>query len=199
MDNLSYLNQISMENSPKKSEESFLESKKFKLFLIISGALIIICIIFGIISSLTNRETDFVPRLNLRVSNVSKIISTYNTKVKSSSLRAAGASLSSILDNMSSTLPIYIDKEYEMPEKVEKEETEISTDITIALDKAKINGYLDRSYASQLAYAVSILLSLCEEASNNSDVQQIKTFLASTMESLNTIYPAFSDFSDATK
>lgn len=203
MDNFSYLNQISASNStaqPAKKPTNFLfANKKLRIFFIVAGALIVLCIAFGIISSILNRETDYLPRLKLRATNISQIIRDYNPKVKSSSLRAAGSSLSSVIDDTINNTSSYISSEYKTPESITSEETAIKSSITSALDEAKINGYLDRTYARQLTYAVNILLSLETEASAHTNDKNVQTYLANSAESLNNILPAFSDFSDTAK
>ncbi|MBQ2660415.1 hypothetical protein IJF86_03315 [Candidatus Saccharibacteria bacterium] len=198
MDNISYLNQISASAQPKKSDSLF-GDKKLHIFFISAAAIFIACILFAIINSIVNRETDYLPRLNLRAQNLSSVIKTYNPHVKSSSLRAAGASLSSIIDNITTALPAYIDTEKELPESITSEESDILSGITTSLAEAKINGLLDRAYARELSYGVSLLISLETEALNHAKNDSAKTFLSSSMDSLNNILPAFSNFSETSK
>lgn len=204
MDNLSYLNQISASAAPPSTKKStsplpFLQQKGFRIFIIIAGAIIVLSIIFGIISSIFNRETDYVPRLQLRTTNLYSTITDYSSQIKSSSLRAANSSLATIIGNMSDTLSTYIDPKYEIPPKVEEEEEAISSELSAALFEAKINGLLDRTYARQLAYSISIILSLEEEALSHTSDQSIKAYLTTSAENLNKILPAFSEYSDTSK
>lgn len=198
MDNISYLNQISASAQPKKSSSLF-SDKKIRIFLIVAAGIFIACILFAIINSILNRETDYLPRLDLRTKNLSSVITTYNRQVKSSSLRAGGASLSSILDNLSSTISPRLDPEKEISEKITTEESEILSNMSTSLANAKINGLLDRAYAREITYGITILLSLEAEVLESSKDEYLKASLSSSMESLNNVLPAFSDFSDTSK
>jgi len=207
MDNFAYLDQISASTNATNSSvapgNSFfgaLFGKKSTRILLLSAVVaIILCIIFAIINSIVNRETDYVPRLSLRTTNLSSMVTEYTPTVKSSSLRAAGSSLASILDNMSSNLTTSLGEDYEVSEPVAKEEAEVLSSLTTALYEAKINGVLDRTYARQFAYQIVNLLALIEEAKNSTDDATLKTKLTSSEESLSNIYPAFADYSDTTK
>lgn len=198
MDNISYLNQISASAQPKKSDSLF-SDKKIRIFLIVAAAIFIACILFAIINGIINRETDYLPRLDLRTKNLSSVITTYNSQIKSSSLRAGGASLSSVLDNLSSTISFRLDPEKEVPEKIATEESDIFSDMSLSLANAKINGLLDRAYAREITYGITILLSLETEVLETSKDDSLKSSISSSIDSLNNILPTFSDFSETSK
>lgn len=203
MDNISYLNQISSEANPEKEpkkplSETLFSNKNLKIFILVAGGLIVLSIFFGIISNALNRESDYLPRLGMRSENIYSLVKTYNSKVKNPSLRAAGSSLSATLEVINATVPSYVGKSYEAPEFVADEESEILSGMSVALAEAKINGLLDRTYARQLAYGISLLVSLEEEVYENTTDSSVKAFITSSKESLNTILPAFSEYSDVT-
>lgn len=193
MDNIAYLDHISSKKKPTNSPLEIL--KKLKIPLIGLASLIIVIIIISKISSaLNSRETDFTYRLNMRATNFSEAIETYQGNIKSSELRAASTALSSTLTNLTANLPKYYKKS--PPSSVKQEEAQIIAEIEVALEDGKINGTLDRTYARQLAYGTKILIILINQIETNDKRAALTTFLEETKSSLNNLLPTFSNFSN---
>ena len=199
MDNLAYLNQISQNNKPKK--RSFFSKKWVKpaVFILLSLA-ILIPIISGISNLISSRETDFLPRLNYRVSNLSRLIYNYSSRVKSSTLRNESASLSAILTDLNTNLPLYYDDPSKsLSNEIITEEISYYTTAKASIDNGIINGYLDRNYARQIAYYIKIILTLIDEASEKTNNTTAKSFLATKKTELELKKPTFADFIDVSK
>ena len=139
--------------------------------------------------------------LLLHVDNTSAVISTYQSQLKSSTLRSLSASLAAILSNTSRDLTNYMTEKYNykanLVDKNIIEEATLSKDeLDNVLFNAKINGVLDRIFAHKMAYEISLIKA--EEASVHEIARDdtLKTMLATSYDSLDNLYTQFSDFSE---
>ncbi len=203
MDNIAYLNQISAENRASQTNSGGLFSPKL---LIILGAVVLIAIIIiigGSLSSGSEKGVDLVSQINLRSVNLSKTISTYNKQTKSSELRSIASSLSSILTETSSKTTellssVYGLKNGKVSEKITQKETAHIEAVNDELEKARLNGLLDRNYVRVLTLQTGLLMSLeseCLSRTNNSDVKNV---LSNSYANLASIYETLSNYSDST-
>lgn len=203
MDNIAYLNQISAENRASQANSGGLFSPKL---LIILGAVVLIAVIIiigGSLSSGSEKGVDLVSQINLRSVNLSKTISTYNKQTKSSELRSIASSLSSILTETSSKTTellssVYGLKNGKVSEKITQKETAHIEAVNDELEKARLNGLLDRNYVRVLTLQTGLLMSLeseCLSRTNNSDVKNV---LSNSYANLASIYETLSNYSDST-
>ena len=203
MDNIAYLNQISAENRASKTNSNGLFSPKL---MIILGAIVLITIIIivgGSLSSGSEKGVDLVSQISLRSVNLSKTISTYNKQTKSSELRSIASSLSSILTETSSKTTellssVYGLKNGKISEKITEKETAYIENVDAELEKARLNGLLDRNYVRILTLQTGLLMSLeseCLSRTNNSDVKNV---LSNSYANLASIYETLSNYSDST-
>ncbi len=203
MDNIAYLNQISAENRASKTNSNSLFSPKL---MIILGAIVLITIIIiigGSLSSGSEKGVDLVSQINLRSVNLSKTISTYNKQAKSSELRSIASSLSSILTETSSKTTellssVYGLKNGKISEKITEKEATYIENVNAELEKARLNGLLDRNYVRILTLQTGLLMSLeseCLSRTNNSDVKNV---LSNSYANLAGIYETLSNYSDST-
>jgi len=205
MSDLDYLNQISADSRPVKAKSDFFIPKKLLFFLIGAVVLALAIIIIGSnVSSPKNKEYELVSTINYRSGNLIEIISTYNKKIKSSELRSMTSSLSSVLTATQSSLNTIITNEFADTEKENKttdesveesEETYMNNIIDTYLEPARLNGYLDRVYVSQLTYEISILMSLeskCEETTSKTSLKEALASSYSNLESLETQFENYS-------
>ena len=200
MNNIDYLNKISSENQHEKSSDSLFSSKPLKFGLIAVAVLALFILIFGALSNSTGKEKSVFERLNLRLTNVNSSITTYNKSVKSSALRSSGVSLASILEATSLSLTPFYEK-YELDakkpsEKISAGETALLDSLNLELENGKLNGILDRTYAREMTYQISLLLSLEVELYEKTKDEALKAALESSYTNLETIYPNFNDFSE---
>lgn len=204
MNNLEYLNQISTPINPKSPDNSLLSKINKKLVLIILASLIVIGALLGALSYFSSRSSE-IPELSplnslyLRFDALSKSIETYNDKIKSPALRSSGRSLAVILSNDKSSLSSLLASEYGekvsslKPDSALEQETE---KYLAALEKARLNGLLDRNYASELAYEISVLLIYESSASEKTSNSKVKTFLESSSSSLEALKSDLEEFSN---
>ena len=197
-----YLNQISAENRPvKKAKSGISGSKFFVVGMIGLVALIVIIIIGAILGGNKGGEKNLSFALKLHLDNTASVISSYQSRVKSSNLRSHSASLYSILSNTSRELTDYLTEKYNYQEKdIAKnitEEAALSKDgLEADLFEARINGNLDRIYAHKMTYEVSLIMSEEAKLINMTSNASYKDILTKSYNSLNNLYENFSSFSE---
>ena len=202
MDKQEYLNQISQNVAPtKKSLPNFFSSKIFKFLLSAVALFVLIMILGAILSGNNNKTKNNAISLKLHLDNLSEAISTYQPSLKSSDLRGYSASLASIVSETSKSLTTFLEEQYEYKEKnVEKSlinsETALYETLNNDLFSAKINGLLDRTYAHEMAYEISIITACESEIYRATKSTDLKEILQSSYDSLENLYDKFNDFSE---
>lgn len=198
-----YLNQISAYNRPEKKSKmgKFLSSKYFLIGGIFVVVLIIITIISSVLSGNKGGEKNNSYRLYLHLNSTVAIIDDYQSEIKSSDLRASSASLRGVLANTNKDLTDYLVAKYKFKEKeVDKNfVAEAATEqdsLEAELFEAKINGNLDRIYAHKMAYQISLIASEENTIITATKDATLKELLTKSYSSLDSLYSAFSDFSE---
>ena len=173
MNNLEYLNEISKANRPtspaKKSPVNF-----GLIFKILLGATVVTALLMALVVLVNNgatRATDLTQQLYVRMTNVNKIISTYNGSLKSSQLRSINYSLSGTLTGTSAQISAYLTSTSESkkssaltpPSSIASSEAALDAQINATLSRAKLNGILDRIYSAQVQMQVSLMMSITSE------------------------------------
>ncbi|MDO4741949.1 MAG: hypothetical protein Q4A79_01055 [Candidatus Saccharibacteria bacterium] len=202
MDNRDYLNQLVQATRKEKgSKFSFMQSPIFKVVAIGLIVFMLLAIIGAVIGGSKTSAKDQGIYLNLYVSNTLNTVSKYQKELKSSELRSISASLYSILSNTNRELADYLKTTYDFSEGSEsdgvKEEAKLQNDgLEADLFEAKISGTLDRIYAHKMVYEISFITSKELSLYNGSSDETLKEILATSYESLSTLYEKFSGFSE---
>lgn len=203
MDGQEYLNQISQSNRPVAKKENKLFSSKLFIFGIGALVLLVITIILGaILSGNKGGEKNLSISLLLHLDNTSDLIEEYQPNVKSSNLRSSSASLYSVLTNTSSSLSAFLEEKYEFNTKdIEENVTEAAEldkeELETELFNAKINGLLDRTYAHKMTYEIAIFLAEESKLLNSTSDASLKSIIETSHDSLENLYDAFDNFSEA--
>ena len=204
MDNKSYLNQISAENRPvKKSKASNILSSPFTKILAIGIVVLIAIVIVGaILGNNKDNTKNKTIALGLHTKNLITTINYYQPSIKSSILRSSSAALSTILNSTKSAIDTYLTNKYELKEKdIEQKIVDSENALFVELDnsliEAKINGLLDRTYARQMAYEISVVMNRESEIYKTIKDENLKTSLSSSYDSLGQLYDSFDSFSES--
>ena len=202
MNDMAYLQQISAGTNPSPASSSLFSGRAFRLLGLFAAAALVIILALALLSAATPKESSLdveLSRINLRASSLNELISSYNSSVKSSSLRASGASLSVLLTELASSSSSSLETLY----GISASDLSLSSDDAALLDKsssalesARLNGILDRAYASELSYQISHLLILEELALSKSSNSAVSDYLSSSYSSLTTLQSSFSNFSE---
>lgn len=205
MESQDYLNQISVKpvsNVPKSGLDKILSSK---LTWIIGGSVILfilIAIIGAVLSSGKGSLESEIIELQLRIDSTIEVISEYQPKVKSSSLRSSSASLSTVFANTSNKLTNYLTDKYNYKQN-SKDNKAIAEQIKTEQDglmnelfEAKITGVLDRTYAQKMAFEISKILTEENNVSKKSKDDELNAILSESYGSLENLYDNLNSFSD---
>lgn len=202
MDNLEYLNHIAQSNRPTKAARAGATNSLIVKILLGGIALFVVILIIGLMLGGNSKTSDLTKQLYVRTTNLNSTITTYNPNLKSSKLRAIGISLSGTLTNASSQLSNYITstdsgKNALVPNsEITAQEAETMNSLNLALESAKLNGILDRTYVTQVHLQVSLLLSMISQLSARTDDEALMSILGSYISSLAVIEQSFQDYSN---
>lgn len=205
MNDMAYLQQISAENrsAPASNALSDLFSgKTFKILSVLVVVTLVVILALSVISAAMPKPATVdsdLSRIYLRSESLLETIKTYNSSVKSSELRAAGASLSAVLTDLSSSSAATLESAYGLKTsdlKLSSADSALLSKTSDALASAKLNGLLDRSYASELSYQISHLLLLEDSALSKTSDSAVSDYLASSKSSLENLNLVFSNFSE---
>ena len=209
MNNKDYLEQISSENRPltKKAPGFFgnklnLSMKQLKIIGIVAAAIIVVLFI-GLIATSGNKnsERDYIDKAYLRTKDLSKVIDENRTKIRSSELRSMAMSLKSVLLEANYALSATLTNDFQVKsvEKPEKESTAteeaaIIGELNDSLEAARLNGILDRVFAREFTYQISLLISLETDIINHSKKDLLKSSMTSSRSNLETLHEQFDNF-----
>ena len=138
-----------------------------------------------------NSERDYVDQAYIRASNLEKVISEYNKKLKSSDLRSIAMSLKSVLSENSFILATSLTEDFGAkgvgePEKksiLEDEEAHL-TELDDTLEAGRLNGLLDRVFSREFTYQTSMLISLEENILTRTKKDNLKSKLTTSISNL---------------
>lgn len=202
MDSEAYLNRISASNRKSKNVGGIFSSIWVKILIAVT-AVVLLIIIFSNLMTPSEGVKDKLQALKLHTSSLTKTINTYQSRVKSSVLRSSTASLNSILVNTTSNLTNYIADKYKTKDdksvsaSIKKKEEKLTTARDNELFEARINGLLDRTFASKMAYEITVLTTREKEILKLTKNDDLKNILNDSLNSLDNLYNSFNNYSEA--
>ncbi|MBR5389368.1 hypothetical protein IK146_02305 [Candidatus Saccharibacteria bacterium] len=202
MNDLEYLNQISAKvNQP--AQTGFFD-KKMKIVLGALVGIVILFIIIAVAAGGSSKTESTVPselgRLYTRSTEVNKTIAKYNSNVRSSSLRSNAAQLSTILTEVSSSSSNYLTATLGIDLKGVVMTAEDALDIENLnkdLETARLNGILDRKFASEMYYQIRYLLTIEQSVYTKTKDATLKASIDSSGNSLSILEESFRNFSES--
>ncbi|MBQ1528579.1 hypothetical protein IIZ77_02960 [Candidatus Saccharibacteria bacterium] len=198
MNDLEYLNQISAGVNQQPKPTGFFDKKMKIVFGILAGVLILFIILLAAGGSSKAPEvtaTSELNRLYTRSNELIKTVSTYNGSVRSSSLRSTGTSLSTLLTELSSTSASYLGDA--KVDDADPDDAQNLTELNNTLEKARLNGILDRNYAHEMDYQIRYLLIIEDSVREKTTDANLKSYLTSSAESLSRLGDTFNNFSES--
>lgn len=202
MNNLEYLNQISQETRPVKSQKA--NSMSLIIKIAVGGVLafLFILVLGMALNAGKTSPIDLTKQLYVRTTNLNTALTTYNKSLKSSQLRAIGTSLTGVLTSATASLTSYLapadDKEGSLdpPEKLLETETTTITDLDTALNNAKLNGILDRVYANQIQLQVSLIITFISQLEQRTKDSTLLEALDQYKSNLSVIEQSLQNYSN---
>ena len=202
MNQQEYLSQISGNvrpvKAPNSSKPGFLSSPIFKIVLIGLVAVIGIIIFGSIISGGKKSPKELLLSLGLHLEGTTTQIGEYQPYLKTSTLRANSASLSTVLADANRTVTEYIENTYSSASPTKKAEEEAEAATTALGDElfhGRITGTLDEVFAYKMAYEIKVIQAEIDSIYNLLKDESFKSSLSSSYNSLNNLYDLFNNFS----
>ncbi len=187
---IDYLNHI----APPPPPTGF--DKKSKIIMIIAGAIGLLSLIFIVITAVNLANAGPSPlAVAARLQKLGTLSSEYGDKLRTTALRDANSSLSTILitANRSIAEPLTaqsIDLEKQAKEIAALEPTE---EIGTMLDDAHLNGRLDDAYAREMTYQLEDTLVMMKRLEQTTRSQGMKVFLEKTIADFETLKKQFAE------
>ena len=188
-----YLDQI----APQTVKSSFLLSKKHLLILGGIVAVVVVIIISVIAGKLGAAHTEPWERLSARVATTSKIATSSEGKIKNSQLRSTNSNVKILLVNTQRDLAkplaaIGIKTDKLSPSVIS---TESSVAMLARLEDARLNAKYDSTYAREMSFQLSNLLTLLRQVYTASSNAENKAFLETTYNNFEPVQKTLSEFS----
>ena len=196
---MAYLEQIATTTKPPAPKESFLHSKKIFIVLGVAVFLSIFLMIIGnLMGSGSDKEQDAIMRLNVRTTNLLKVIQDYNRNIKSSSLRSMGTSLSTQITDLNRNINAYVEEHWKskIPDSITEEEGVFTDELINTLENARLNGYLDRVFAREFALQIALLNSLQTEILERTKDEFLITTINNALPSFRELHTEFANYTD---
>lgn len=202
MDNQTYLNQIAVKPTPNQGIGRFLSPAIIKLIIGAVIALIFIIILGSILNSANQKTIDLYASFNLRIQNLISSngpLATYTKDLKSSDLRNLSGTLQSSLNSTAKELSGLLSSlgvDTSNISETAQSDANISS-YTSELANAKLNGVLDRTFASSTSLQISILLSMESEIRAKTDNSSLASLVDRSSADLETLLTQFTDYSNS--
>ena len=202
MDNQTYLNQIAVKQTTSRGIGNFFTPTMIKIIIGAVIALIFVIILGSILNSANQKTIDLYTAFHLRLQNLTAgngPLSTYTKNLKSSDLRSLAGNLQTSLTSTSqemSSLLSTLKVDTSNPSEQATADSNISS-YTSELADAKLNGVLDRTFASSTALQISILLSMESEIRAKTDNSSLANLMDRSSADLNKLLAQFTDYSNS--
>ncbi|MFV0485072.1 MAG: hypothetical protein ACK5MU_02475 [Candidatus Saccharimonadales bacterium] len=204
MDNETYLEHIAAQARPSAKGGKLLSPGVIKLIAGAVIALILIIVLGSVLNSANQKNITMYERFYLRVSNLSATsgpLAQYGKELKSSDLRMLSSTLLTSLTGTARDLSgvlsdLKVDTAAMSPEAT-NEEAGVLSSYTSALSDAKMNGLLDRTFATSTTLQISLLLSMESEISEKTDNAALATIVAKSTSDLQALLQQFEDYSNS--
>lgn len=188
-----YLDQI----APQSAKSPFMFSKKRQIIFIGIIAIIIVIILAVVASSIGNAKKAPWERLSARIAATSEVATSSEGKIKNSQLRSINSNVKISLTNTqrdlaAPLLTIGIDTK-KTPQSVLAAESSVA--MIARLEDARLNAKYDSTYAREMSFQLSNLLTLLRQLYNSSSNQLNKDFLKTTYDNFEPVQKSLADFS----
>ena len=188
-----YLDEI----SPQAPKRSFMLNKT-RLFILIGIAAVIVVIILSVtVSTISNARKQPWERLSARLTATSEVAESSGKKIKNSQLRTINSNIKISLTNTQRDLvaPLItadVNVKKLSPSVVASES---SAQMLTRLEDARLNAKYDSTYAREMNYQLSNLLTLLNQLYISSSNESNKAFLKATYDNFQPVQDTLAQFS----
>ena len=208
MDKKAYLDQIAVKGKAERRKET--GNSIFSPFIIklitIGAILIITLLICGNLLNTENTELNNAYRkLNIRLAQLTddknSPINTYENKIRVSELRTYTSNLRIVLKTQKADIGAAINATgidlAATPSEITTAESTNITSYNLALEDAVLNGNLDKIYATETLYQISMLISLESSVRAQTDSEQLAQAIDNSIDDLMNIEELFQKYVDS--
>ena len=188
-----YLDQI----APQAVKHPFMLNKTRLFVLVGIIAVIIVIILSVIVGAISSARKDPWERLAARVDATAAVANSSEGKIKNSELRSINSNVKISLTNTTRDLIAPLITANVNSKKLSKPilEQESSTKMIARLEDARLNAKYDSTYAREMNYQLSNLLTLLKQLYSTSSNEKNKTFLKATYDNFAPVQQSLAEFS----
>jgi predicted outer membrane protein len=190
-----YLNQIAPQ-APKKPAFFF----GIRRLVIIGAALVALVIVIAVVlGNISASKKDPLEHLSARLIATQAVVIAAQPNLKSSALRSLNSNLNLYMTNTNRDITAPLTAagiNIKSPNKsiVASEST---TALSARLEDARLNAVFDRTYAREMTYQLSTLMTLMNQIYTSTSNVGLKTFLKSAYDNLKPTQSSFANFTAA--
>lgn len=177
-------------------------TKKFNFILkkpVLIGLIAVVVIILITIIANLPKSTSPTTLLAARLIATKTVATDSSTRLKSSKIRSINSNLKISLTNTIRDIKPFLTKIDVDINKLDasvksKESTKLLTD---RLEDARLNGIYDRTYAREMAYKLSTIITLYKKIEKDTGDNELKTFLETAEKNLSPVQAQFAEYNAA--
>lgn len=170
------------------------------MFGLIGGILVLVVVVMAILMNSGGPNAGaYAAKLNDRIKTLQAVTDTHQKHLKETAVSEANTALSSALISMNTDLTALIKNNASLESKKDKKATDAeesySETLQKKLDDAYQRGTLDRVYAPQMTYELTVLSSMLKNLQNSSRSKSVREFTENAIKNIDAVEPAFANFS----
>ena len=168
--------------------------KPWLLWAIIGGVILFAAIVLMILGSGGKSPNERIQQMVWRMQSVGELADDSYMSIKSSELRAANSSLSTILTSSEQEgLALLPENMQKQKQPKESKLASYFTELNTTLEDARLNGDFDTPYAREIAYQIGLIRSEIKSLLPSANAK-LKTYLTDLDKNLESVGAAFSRF-----
>ena len=158
------------------------------------GAILLLA--FAVILLSIPPSTNSVSRLAARLNATSSVATGASSTLRSTKLRSVNSNLKIYLTNTIRDITPFLTKQKINIKKLDKSITAAESTATMlaVLEDARLNAVYDRTYAREMAYKLSTIITLMKEVRKKTNSVSFRAFLDTSMANLAPTQQGFADF-----
>lgn len=188
-----YLDQI----APKQVKRPLFTFSLRNIILLGIGVIVLIVIMVNISSAISNAKLEPWQRLSARLDATEEVATTSKPLIKDSKLKSANSELKIYLTNTKRDLAAPFKSlkitTASTPKKIITSES--STEIDARLEDGRLKAKYDSTYAREMSFQLTKLLTILAQTYNTSSSQATKSSIKKAYESLKPIQKNIADYS----
>lgn len=190
-----YLDQI----APPAPRQSFL-SGSFGKIVIILGVIFVLAVSL-IIALGGQKKTATTEAMVTKLENVSRVVKETHKNIKSNNLSSTNSNFQIWLTNTERETTNLLDqagvKKTSYDKKMVAAQRQLRTDLTDKFDDARLNGKLDRVYATEMAYQTELMINELTVIAKKTPGKAFDDYSGEAIKNLTPIHDAFADFDES--